>query len=182
MQIDRDQKATFVIVFMLLAGFGFGVYLPNRLEQNQLSDQIALAEQQANTNEKSANGLRDLRTAVVDMRKTLEVSSKLIPESNELATFLRTVDHEIDRGNMIEAEKLTERIVEGRDYNVIPLTLRFRGDYNGVFQLVKKLEGADRLIRINRFEVKGNPTKPEEPVDVRVELSTFSLPMQGAQS
>ncbi len=182
MQIDKDQKATFAIIVMLLAGFGFGVYLPNRIEQGQLKDRIAVGQQQLQVNQKNAKGLDDLRVAVEDMRHTLETASKLIPKSNELATFLRSVDSELDHQNMIEAEKLTERIINGRDYNVIPLTLRFRGGYDGVFQFVHNLENEERLIRINRLEVKGKPSKPEEPVDVRVELTTFSAPAEANRS
>lgn len=182
MQIDKDQKATAAIIVTLLAGFGFGVYLPNQLEIGQLEEGIAQSEGQIAIHDKNARGLNDLRVAVADMRVRLKTASKHIPESNELASFLRTVDSELDNQKMIDAEKLTERIVPGQDYNVIPLSLRFKGDYNGLFRFVSKLENEERLIRINRLEVKGQPHKPDEPVDVRVELSTFASPVEANRS
>ena len=42
--------------------------------------------------------------------------------------------------------------------------------------------GDTPMIRINRLEVTGTPDKPDEPVKVRIELSTFAAPAESGKS
>jgi Tfp pilus assembly protein PilO len=178
MHLERDQINAIVTVAFLSAAFVFGLWLPHQVREKQLNERIEAAQKEMGFNRDNARTMTNLAREVIELKKIVSTMDKHVPESSELAQLLRSLSTELANSTVAGQEILAHPIVHGRDYNVIPLTLLFRGSFRDVFSFLKKSESMRRLIRINRVEIQGDSDQSENDLDVRVELSTFFVPVQ----
>lgn len=179
MQIEKDYKFTAGILLALGVAFAALSWWPRSQEQAELETRIDATKKQLGVDRKGAQGLDELRDYVADLRRQSQNTHKVVPASNDLADLLRRINAELVAFGMKNQEVQTEVIVTGSDFNVIPLRLRFEGDFEGLFGFVKNIESMSRLTRITKLDVAGVPTKPGEPLLVRLELATFSTASEG---
>jgi len=174
MRIEFDQKATVLAVLLLIGLFAGLCWWPRQRERTALRAQVEKHAAQLAADRQRADALPVVREQVAKLRREAADSNKIVPQTSELADLLRRLTSQLDTQNMQEQEIQTEAIVSGAEFNVIPLTLRFAGSYEGVFGFVRGVESMSRLTRINVLEIVGVPTKPQEPVTVRMDITTFS--------
>lgn len=174
MPIERDQKIALAAALALIGGFVIFGWWPRRLERAALEERISAHQTQLGVDRRGAMGLEEMRRHVAELRDQAAHANKVVPTGSELADVLHRLNAELHGQDMTQVEIQTESMVEGADFNVIPLMLKFTGEFGGVFSVVKSIESMSRLTRINRLEIAGVPTQPAEPVTVRLELTTFS--------
>lgn len=182
MRIEADQKNAAILLAGVAAVFILTVWLPTRAERAHVEGHIDTLEQQLGVDRNQTGSLDDLRAAVDRMRRTIDESDKIVPAEDDLAGLIRQLSARLARHGLTDQEILTEAIVAGRDYNMIPLTLRFRGSYDAVFSFIKDTEAMRRLVRIDELVINGEPSRTHHPVSVRVRLTTFSSVGGGPQS
>lgn len=179
MQIEKDFKITAGVLLALAVAFGGVSWWPRSQERADLESRVESAKKQLGVDRKGSQGLGELRDHVADLRRQSQDTHKVVPTSNDLADLLRRINSELVAFGMKNQEVQTEVVVSGADFNVIPLRLRFEGDFEGLFGFVKNIESMSRLTRITKLDVAGVPTKPGEPLLVRLELATFSTASEG---
>jgi Tfp pilus assembly protein PilO len=174
MRIESDIKATAAVIALIAVGFVAVCWWPRHQERGDLQARVEAHKKQLGVDRAGAQGLTELRQRVADLRQQALTTKKIVPPTSELADLLRRLTRDLDEHDMQRLEVQTETIVEAPDFNIIPLSLKFEGTYDGVFGFVKSVESMSRLTRINKLEVIGAPTKQSELVSVRLELTTFS--------
>lgn len=174
MRIEKDIKWTALAIVLCGGAFAGLSWWPRSQERVTLAAEVESNKKQLGVDRKGVQGLDELREQVIDLRRTAQNTNRVVPDSNDLADVLRRLNSELLAQGMSNQEVQTQAIVNGSDFNVIPMSLRFEGEYPGAFEFVKNIEHMSRLTRINRLEISGEPTKPDVPVVVRLELSTFS--------
>ena len=168
-----DQARTLAIVGIMLAIYGLGLWLPSKIKERKLNEQIANAQRELGFDRASAEGLGQLANEVVELRRIVDSSDKLVPQTSELAALLRELSQQLQKQNVLDQELHTKPLLQGVDYTVIPIDLRFRGSFPALFGFVKEVESMRRLTRINHLEIEGNPANGE-PLSAQIELTTFS--------
>lgn len=181
MQIEKDIKLTALAIMLCLVAFAVFSWWPRSQEQAALAAAIESNKKQLGVDRKGIQGIDELREHVSELRRSARSVNKIVPHTSDLADVLRRINSELLAQGMSNQEVQTQAIIKGSDFNVIPLSLRFEGEYGGIFEFVKNIEGMARLTRINRLDISGVPTKSTEPVLVRMELTTFSTAARGNQ-
>ncbi len=181
MRIEKDIMITALAVALCGAAFAALSWWPRSNERAALAAGIEADKRQLGVDRKGVQGLDELREHVGELREAARSANKIVPHTSDLADVLRRLNSELLAQGMSHQEIQTQAIVSGADFNVIPLSMRFQGDYPGIFEFVKNIEGMNRLTRVNRLDVSGVPTKPGEPILVRLELTTFSKNSEGSQ-
>jgi Tfp pilus assembly protein PilO len=179
MRIEPDTKATLAVLGVILVGLAGAIGWPRFQERGELEARIEAHKKQLGVDRAGAQGFAELRHRVDELRQQALTTKKTVPPTSELADLLRTLTSDLNAQDMQKLEVQTEAIVEGPDFNVIPLSLKFEGGYDGVFGFVRSVEAMPRLTRINKLEIVSTPRQPEL-VSVRLELTTFSA--TGAQT
>ena len=87
----------------------------------------------------------------------------------------------LDRQHVVGQELQTGNIIQGEEYGVIPITLRFKGSFPAVYGFLQGIESMRRMIRITKLDFDGDAQRVEEPLAVRIELYTFFSKPQGVQ-
>jgi Tfp pilus assembly protein PilO len=173
MRIEKDILKTVCVLVVLVVLFTVLAWLPLGERREHTHDRIVTARKVARTPDQSTGEIAKLRKAVGDLTAVVERAQKVVPKTTELASMIRMFSTKMKQLGMTDPEIQTQQIVEGANYNVIPLSLKFQGDYSGFFQFIKAAEAQDRLIRIHDLQLKGNPTQ-DEPVSVSIQLTAFS--------
>lgn len=174
MRIESDIVKTTVALIALVGAFVGGLWLPRHREAADLQERIAAREKQIATDEQGAQGIEDLRQAVEDLSRKATQVNHTVPTRTDMAELLRGIGTQIALAKLTEQEVQTESVVAGADYQMIPLSLRCRGPFGGVYDFIHSLESGPRLIRCSRLTLSGSPAKPEEPLTVRLEMATFA--------
>ena len=174
MRLESDQIKTLAALALLLIGFIAGLWLPTRLERAALQGRIDDHRRQLDDDLFGADSVPELRRHVADLQDLIARSDRQVPPTHDLGPLLGTISARFADHALLDPEILTDTIVRGRDYDVIPLSLRFGGTYDHVYAFLRDVEAMKRLVRVYQLQVTGNPTRPDDPVIVRMRLATFS--------
>jgi Tfp pilus assembly protein PilO len=176
MRIERDQAVTLLIVLLFVAAAVVGGWLPRRLQEQRLRDQIDTLKSQLGQESSNTPELGKLSRNVGDLRKAVHESSRFVPRDPDLADLLRSLSATLADLKVTDQEIQTQPIVAGAEYSVIPITLRFRGPFPAAYGFLRRVETMRRMVRVTRFDVAGSAEHPDDPPSVRVELCGFYAP------
>lgn len=181
MRIERDQVTTMVILLAITIGFALGVWWPLRNWQQGLQVELDTVRQQINSDRGRTVGLTAMGQEVVQLQAAVARHTRVVPRTGELASLIRDISAELKIHQIADPEINTLAAVHGDDYSFVPLTLRFRGSFLPVFRFLRNLESMDRLLRVSRLELSGDPQRPEDGLMVRLELAAFYRPTGGTE-
>lgn len=174
MRIEKDQKRALATVGILVVVFAVGLWLPHRLQERRLYQQIQAAQKQLGFDRASSQGLGKLARDVIALREVTDRSQKYVPQQTELAPLLRQLSTDLQVQEAVDQVLETESGRSGQDYSVIPVKLKFKGSFPGTFGFIKSIESMRRLVRVTRLNARMDVTKPNEPLTVEVQVCAFS--------
>ena len=182
MSIERDQMRAMLILGVMTGIFTLGFWLPNHLHEKSLHAQLQSVKHELATNHHDPDKLAMLVRQVSDLKSLTTQSQKYVPQSDELADLLRQLSVELQRQHVTGQEIQTGSIVDGDEYSVVPITLRFKGSFPAVFGFLKRIESMQRMIRVTKLDFDGDATHINQPLSVRIVLYTFFSEAQAGQS
>jgi Tfp pilus assembly protein PilO len=174
MRIESDQIKTALALGVVVAVYALAFWLPRQREAAQLKADIAAQQRQHAANSQTAQDIARLRQAVSDLQRRAAASDASLPTTADPGALLRGVGARMADARLTDQEVQTETPVAGADYLLIPLSLRCRGSFGGVYDFLAGFESGDRLIRCTQLSISGTPTAPDEPLVVRLEVMTFA--------
>ncbi len=172
MRIERDQLmliGTMVAMFGAFIAFG---YMPIHGQRKQARGQIEAYRTQLGMDLAGSKELPKLEAEVVALREACSGAQRDVPTQSELASLLRALSSELDRQHATDKEVQTRAVVQGADYNVLPVSLRFSSSFRSVYAFLRQVESMPRLIRIDRMELTNKPDSGGR-LNAHIELSTF---------
>lgn len=173
MRIERDQLCTILIVLGLVAIYAVGVWIPHRKRTENVRRQIKEATQQLEVDRANSRKLDSLARKVFDLKQVVSSAPQIVPREGELAGLLKRLSADLEYQGAADQAIEVRPTIETREYSVIPVTLRFRASFAGVFSFLKKIEAMDRLVRIEQLSLEGDPERPTKPLAVDIELGAF---------
>lgn len=180
MRLERDLWLTLGAAVGLIALFGCTLFLPQHLKQQRLTQQLAEAEMELDQNRQGTAGMDKLQADVDRLRKALAEAPKTVPAETDIAPLLRQLSSDLEVLQVSDKEVVTQPVVDGTNFGLVPMTLKFTGSYRTLYEFLQRLEGNPRLIRVIRLELDGSVEQLGQPVQARVDLMTFFSPSQAA--
>lgn len=176
MPVERDQIRTLLLAGGAAALFVAMMWLPHSMKAKQLEERIRQTKAQLEVDRAAGAHLSVLATNVSDLQSKLDGTLKHIPSEGELAVLLRQIGSELEAQRVVDQETRTQPVVVGSNYSIMPITLQFRGSLASVFGFIRGIESMPRLVRVTRFEVRGDPTAEGRLLMARIELCAFFSP------
>ena len=180
MRLENDQVKAVAVLLILGAAFLGGLWLPHNMKLKRLQARIDAAHKELGFQKVSPNELTALAQNVQVKRDTLAASTRYVPATSEIAELLRELSDRLEARKVVDQSLLTRSVEVGDEFSVIPVSLRFQGTFASAFGFLRDVEQMRRLTRIVRLELTGRPTRPNDPLDVRVELCTFATGQGGS--
>lgn len=154
--LHRQQVWVYVVGVLFIADFVFYGYLPSHRRLQSLNEARIQRQRLIET---AASQDR----ALPALEQTLEVTEKAvlryednIPADRALGTFLSQI------AEIMTAHALTDQVMEPQkeiaadDLRCIPVRMNCKGALEGIFAFCRDLQRLDRLVRIERFELKND--------------------------
>jgi Tfp pilus assembly protein PilO len=182
MRIERDQVKTLIVFAILLVGFSVGLWLPARAERARLQERIDSARDTLGMDLAQSKGLVKLHQVVTELRQTCNGAQQYVPQEDEMADVLRGLTESLVEMGVREQEVTTREVKHFAHYSVIPLELNFHSSFPMAYEVLRQIESRPRLIRIDNLEIQGDLQKPQQPLEIHLELSTFFSRKTGGQS
>lgn len=173
-----------VAAALLMLGLGVGPLVFNHFEKRSLEARIEAAERELGMDRGPAESLDELKHAVADLRDRLSGSQQYVPEAPELAGVLRGLTDALSGFAPSDQSIETQATRAYARYSVIPIFVRFEGDFLSTYGTLRSIERMPRMVRIDRLSIRRlKPDRPAPPgamprAEVDLELSTFYAPEQ----
>ncbi|MEX2216453.1 MAG: type 4a pilus biogenesis protein PilO [Phycisphaeraceae bacterium] len=174
MRTESDILKALGIVVALVAAFVVAVWFPHRAEMNQIQSQIDARRQDDARQLSEVKKFEQLRKQVATLETQFASLGKSIPASTDISPLLAQLGRELAQVSLTDSEIQSETVIHGGDISVIPLTFRIRGSYSQFFDFLRAVESGDRLTRVHDVKITGTPLKRDEPLTIRLEISTFA--------
>ncbi len=149
----RQQLMIFVAAGVIIGGFGLFRYLPLRrrikaLRQTKAVQALTIAKGTADGKQ-----LPLLKEQLLELQRELENYEANIPERSDIGVFLQKIaglmnEHNL-RGQVIEPRKE----IKAEKLNCIPVNMKCKGRLTQIFKFYRRLQGMDRLIRIEQVKL-----------------------------
>ncbi len=149
----RQQLMIFVAAGVIIGGFGLFRYLPlcrriKALRQTKAAQALTIAKGTADGKQ-----LPLLKEQLLELQRELENYEANIPERSDIGVFLQKIaglmnEHNL-RGQVIEPRKE----IKAEKLNCIPVNMKCKGRLTQIFKFYRRLQGMDRLIRIEQVKL-----------------------------
>jgi len=149
----RQQLMIFVAAGVIIGGFGLFRYLPLRrrikaASQTKAAQTLTIAKGTADNKQ-----LPLLKEQLLELQRELENYEANIPERSDIGVFLQRIaglmnEHSL-RGQVIEPRKE----IKAEKLNCIPVNMKCKGRLTQIFKFYRRLQGMDRLIRIEQVKL-----------------------------
>jgi Tfp pilus assembly protein PilO len=178
-QKSAKGYATIVSAVLLVLVLGVAPLVFHHLEKKSLQQRIAAAESELGMDRADVENIAELRRAVDDLDSRLDGSQQYVPESPELAQALRGITQALNGFAPNERSIETQPTQHYQRYSVIPIFVRFEGDFVSAYGTLRSIENLSRLFRVERLSIRRDDRRSETGearTRVDLELSTFYTP------
>ena len=176
MRIDRSEVRALVLGLLVAGAMIAGLWWPTHARRRALTAQIEQADSVLRDSGAKDVGLSALAQKVELLKTSADAAQQRVPTQLGLGDLLRQLSLQADAQQVTSLEVSTKSIIAGPDYSIIPLTVQFHGLFPSVFGFLQAVEQMPRLVRVNRVDLHGVPSKPGDPLAVTIELYTFFVP------
>ncbi|MEA2708334.1 MAG: type pilus assembly protein PilO [Phycisphaerales bacterium] len=167
----RAQWVLGVTLIVMIIGFYAIAYRPNKEKLDGLETQIAAKRRDLTSNRTRVQILPDVLLAVNEMRNRLERFDKKLPKAPELHAFINSITEVSSQAGLRNKWTVEPGVPVRSDlYAEWPISLKFEGDFNSVFNFLRRAEEMQRLTRVKGLKIRGLEAAGK-PGQVQVELS-----------
>jgi Tfp pilus assembly protein PilO len=149
----KQQLTICVAACVIIGGFVLFRYLPLRrrlkaARQTKAAQTLTIAKGTADGKQ-----LPLLKEQLLELQRELENYEANIPERSDIGVFLQRIaglmnEHDL-RGQVIEPRKE----IKAEKLNCIPVNMKCKGRLTQIFEFYRRLQGMDRLIRIEQVKL-----------------------------
>ena len=150
---EKQQLMICVAAGVMVGGFLLLRYLPlqrrmKAARQTKAAQALTIAKGTAESKQ-----LPLLKAQLLKLQRELENYEANIPERSEIGVFLQRIaglmnEHNL-RGQVIEPRKE----IKAEKLNCIPVNMKCKGKLTQIFEFYRRLQGMDRLIRIEQVKL-----------------------------
>lgn len=150
---EKQQLMICVAIGVIVGGFVLFRYLPLRRRMNaarqiKAAQTLTIAKHAADSKQ-----LPLLKEQLLELQRELENYEANIPERSDIGVFLQRIaglmnEHNL-RGQVIEPRKE----IKNEKLNCIPVSMKCKGRLTQIFEFYRRLQGMDRLIRIEQVKL-----------------------------
>ena len=149
-QLDR-ACLVIVVVISLIGGYLVVSHVTKQKQQFGIEKGI-LSKRMKEVN-LAATSLGELKTALADTKKELNYLNELIPEAGKIGLLLKQIDAIMKQRKvaLISLQPLSVRQEEVYLRN--PIQLVFNGQFMNIYQLIRDLEGMNRMVVMEKMVI-----------------------------
>lgn len=150
---ERRQIAICAAAAVLVCGFALFRYLPlqrkmKSLEQAHTAQKLAISKASAESQQ-----IPIIKERLIELQTIVENYERQIPAQRKLGEFLQIIANLMNEYNLQGQMIQPEKEIKAGELNCIPLNIQCKGKLSQIFEFYKRLQGLDRMVRIERVKL-----------------------------
>lgn len=150
---EKQQLVICVAAGVIVAGFVLFRYLPLRRRmkaamQTKAAQTLTIAKGTADSKQ-----LPLLKEQLLELQRELENYEANIPERSNIGVFLQRIAGLMNEHNLKEHVIEPRKEIKAEELNCIPVNMKCKGRLTQIFEFYRRLQGMDRLIRIEQVKL-----------------------------
>jgi type IV pilus assembly protein PilO len=171
-RISRDSAAVVGVLALVTAVYVLVVYRRQAATLTHLRARAAERQRKLADDAAKASRVPALTREVQAMRQRYNADwDRRLPEQKELAGFLREISANLVEENLQNHMIAPGEPTRGRLYNMLPITMRFEGDFLSLAGFLKRVDGMTRLTRIEQLRIE--PTKDSSNLQIELGMNIY---------
>jgi len=168
--IGRESLLILAALALAVGGGMMLVYRPQGQRMEELKQRIATQKAMLLSDAHKAAVVPDVLRQIAEMREDYKDIDRKVPERTELGGFLREIS-----ANLAE-ENLSNQLIEPGNptaeelFHTLPIIMKFRGPYLSLASLLKRIDGMQRLARIQDLRVERDSQEPELNIELQLNI------------
>ena len=150
---DKQQITICVVAVVIIGGFILLRYLPLKSEITAIEEQISAQRLTIAKGASDSEQLSLFEEQLKKLQSDLEDYERNIPEKRDLGLFLSRIADLMNENNLSEQIIEPREVIKGEKFCCIPLNIRCKGTLAQIFMFYQRLQGLDRLIRIEQVKL-----------------------------
>jgi Tfp pilus assembly protein PilO len=157
MNIERKQVLLIAVIAAMVAGFAMLLYRPlhNRIKAVRAGREarvIATAQAKSNMEQIPA-----LKSQLASLESQVRDFDARIPAGRGLGSFLQSLTEAMNSHNLKDQVIVPDAEIAMEGVVCIPVKIQCSGTVHEIFAFLKSMQAVERLMRIERVEVKNGP-------------------------
>ncbi|MEM9420229.1 MAG: type 4a pilus biogenesis protein PilO [Planctomycetota bacterium] len=177
MQIDKSQWVVIGSIFLMVAAFTLGVWLPESKKIAAYQERIAHAEEELGPSFFKPALMDERANEVQALKQELNSSTRHVPNRPELASVLKSLTEAVESQEVSGQSLQTRDTRSHRHYSEIPLSLEFEDTFAASYGILQRIESLPRLVRVDAMNMRvlnRDETEHSSPVmQTSLRLSSF---------
>ena len=175
---EKQQIVVCVLAGAIVGGFVLFRYLPlqkriKTIKQDRAAQTLVIAKASAESKQ-----LPVLEEQLLKLQRTVENYEANIPTQRDLGVFLRRIADLMNKHNLKEQVISPGKEVEADNLRCIPVDMQCKGKLAQVFEFYKRLQGLERLVRIEKVELV-NDSKFSGEMSMQTKAVIYYRPQAG---
>jgi len=153
---EKQQIVILAVAAAMVGGFVLFRYIPLRekmktIEQTRTAQRLAIAKAQAQSKQ-----LPVLTAQLQKLQNQVANFQANIPEQRDLGAFLQKIADLMNEHNLKEQVMTPGKEIQADNLCCIPIDMQCKGRLDEIFEFYKRLQGLDRLIRIEQVKLENS--------------------------
>ena len=125
------------------------------------------------TDDVNAKVVPQMVQQIEGLKRRYQGFERRLPRRKELGGFL----HEIT--SVLASEKLHNQLTEPGSpkreafFHTLPIIMRFQGSYLSLASLLKRIDGMERLTRVQKLSISRGSTDKQEDLNIELQLNIY---------
>jgi hypothetical protein len=174
--VDRQQLLILVAASVMLASFVLFVLVPRRRELADLDYAVDQARGLLSRRVSVSHEGVYVSARIPELRKAQAVIERRLPAEPKVAEFLQMMDACLGRHPAVSHEVVRSTLPWAGATPAVPLRLRLRGPFDGVYRSLAGIEGLERVSRLRRVQIQADGADGD--VVAEAEILVYYLPRE----
>ncbi len=155
----RREKILLLLISIILPLFLYYrlYFAPLKEKIKRLEGDIKSLQSQIDMYKRISRRYRDLEQALKLRRVFLEEIKGILPDEKEIPGLLKNIAQTAKKNGLAVLSFRPGSEIKRDYYNIIPLDMRFQGNYESVMNFLNQVEEMERLVVLNKIEFKPEP-------------------------
>jgi Tfp pilus assembly protein PilO len=168
----RAQWSLLCAMAALSLGFIFFSYRPTTRQLAELRVEIDSRRNELVANQSRTDKLREVALDVEQLKLKVDKYDKQMPRLPDVGQFLTEITRISDNSALREWDTTHGSPSRSELFGVLPVNIKFRGDFLNVVAFLRQVEDMTRLTRIRSLELKSRDQKLGQ-VDVELTMNIY---------
>ena len=178
-KLDKRQQQRFLLVLLILCiSFVLYYYLLLKPKLTQLMQSIAEVKevrQKVLDARDEIDRENSLKLQLKELEETQQKYQSAIPVESDLSSILDYLSVEAkNSGITLLGVEPTEQESRIGPFRTLKLSLRAKAGYHSLGKFLSQLEGGERFIEVDAFEIRGDAKSPREH-NIQLSLRTYAF-------